>query len=196
MGMQLTPVTLEGEHVRLEPLRQEHIGALLEVGLEPRIWQFTSIVVRSEEDMRKYVETALEWQHAGTAVPFVTMTRDGRRVVGSTRFANIDKENRRAEIGWTWLNPRYWRTAINTEAKYLMLRHAFEEWKCIRVELKTSAKNERSRAAIARIGGTEEGTLRRHMINYDGSYRDSVYFSIIDDEWPRVKKKLEERLGR
>jgi RimJ/RimL family protein N-acetyltransferase len=125
----------------------------------------------------------------------VTTERATGRVIGSTRFANIDWEHRRAEIGWTWLNPRWWRTPINTEAKYLMLRHAFEEWKCIRVELKTAAKNARSRAAIARIGGKEEGTLRHHMIQPDGSYRDSVYFSILDDEWPDVKQRLEARLA-
>ena len=196
--MDVAPTTLEGNHVRLEPLKPQHADALLEVALDPRIWQFTTVMVRSTADMQKYIETALDWQKAGTAVPFVTMARDGGRprVVGSTRFANIDKENRRAEIGWTWITPQYWRTVINTEAKYLMLRHAFETWKCIRVELKTSAKNERSRAAIARIGGKEEGTLRHHMINADGSYRDSVYFSILDDEWPEVKRRLEERLAQ
>ena len=193
--MQLSAITLEGRHVRLEPLRPHHVEALLSAALEPRIWQFTSSVIRNAADMQKYVETALDWHQAGTAVPFVTMTRDGHKVIGSTRFGNIDRDNKRAEIGWTWLNPEYWRTAINTEAKYLMLRHAFEDWKCIRVELKTAAKNERSRAAIKRIGAIEEGTLRKHMIQPDGSYRDSVYFSILDDEWPQVKQRLEERLA-
>ena len=122
--------------------------------------------------------------------------RSSGRAIGSTRFGNIEPTHRRIEIGWTWIGRPWQRTVINTEAKYLMLRHAFEEWKCIRVELKTNAKNVRSRAAIARIGGKEEGTLRRHMINADGSYRDSVYFSILDDEWPNVKARLEERLGR
>jgi len=196
--MDLAPITLQGDHVRLEPLKPQHADSLLEAARDPRIWQFTTALVLNAADMRKYIETALDWQKAGTAVPFVTIARDaaGDRVVGSTRFANIDKENRRAEIGWTWITPSYWRTVINTEAKYLMLRHAFEAWKCIRVELKTNAKNERSRAAIARIGGKEEGILRHHMINADGTYRDSVYFSILDDEWPDVKRRLEERLAR
>jgi RimJ/RimL family protein N-acetyltransferase len=124
------------------------------------------------------------------------MERGTHKIVGSTRFANIEREHRRAEIGWTWLNPAYWRTAMNTEAKYLMLRHAFEQWKCVRVELKTHAKNTRSRTAIARLGAKEEGTLRHHMIQPDGSYRDSVYYSILDEEWPAVKKRLEERLAK
>ena len=114
--------------------------------------------------------------------------------IGSTRFANIDWPNKRAEIGWTWLNPKWWRTAMNTEAKYLMMRHAFEEWKLMRVELKTGHKNIRSQKAIERVGGVREGTLRKHMFQPDGSIRDSVYFSILDDEWPSVKRKLEKML--
>lgn len=192
--MQLASVTLEGRHVRLEPLKAHHVDALVKAASDPKIWEFTSAVARTTAEMQKYVETALDWQQAGTAMPFVTMEKSGHQVIGSTRFANIDVTNRRAEIGWTWLDPRWWRTAINTEAKYLMLRHAFEEWKCIRVEFKTAAKNQRSRLAILRIGAKEEGILRRHMIQPDGSYRDSVYFSILDDEWPQVKRQLEERL--
>jgi RimJ/RimL family protein N-acetyltransferase len=194
--MQLAAITLEGKHVRLEPLKAHHVEPLLKAAADQKIWQFTSTVVRTTVDMQKYVEMALDWQNAGTAVPFVTMERGSHRVIGSTRFANIDRDHRRAEIGWTWLSPEYWRTAVNTEAKYLMLRHAFEQWNCIRVELKTNAKNARSRAAILRIGATEEGTLRHHMIQPDGSYRDSVYYSILDEEWPQVKKRLEERLAR
>ena len=194
--MQLAPITLEGRHVRLEPLESRHADALVDVGLDPRIWEFTSSRLRSADDVRKYIETALDWQRAGTAMPFVTMDRATRQVIGSTRFENIHVANRRAEIGWTWLNPRWWRTAINTEAKYLMLRHAFEEWGCIRVEFKAAATNRRSRDAILRLGATEEGVLRRHMIAADGSYRDSVYFSIIHSEWPQVKASLEEKLSR
>jgi RimJ/RimL family protein N-acetyltransferase len=194
--MQLAAITLEGQHVRLEPLKAHHVEPLLKAARDPRIWEFTSNIISTAADMQKYVETALDWQNAGTAVPFVTMERASHRVIGSTRFANIDRDHRRAEIGWTWLNPEYWRTAINTEAKYLMLRHAFEQWKCIRVELKTAAKNARSRAAILRLGAKEEGTLRHHMIQPDGSYRDSVYFSVLDEEWPAVRKGLEERLAK
>jgi N-acetyltransferase len=194
--MQLAAITLEGRHVRLEPLKAHHVEPLLKAAADPRIWEFTTVVMRTPADMQKYVETALDWQNAGTAVPFVTMERGSHRVIGSTRFANIDRDHRRAEIGWTWLNPEYWRTAMNSEAKYLMLRHAFEQWKCARVELKTHAKNARSRAAILRLGATEEGTLRHHMIQPDGSFRDSVYYSILAEEWPAVKKRLEERLAK
>ena len=181
--------------MRLVPLTEGHFDALLQASKDPKIWEFTSAVIRGEDELRQYIKTALAWQRAGTAVPFVTTDAATGTAIGSTRFANIDQENRRAEIGWTWLNPRWWRTAVNTEAKYLMLRHAFEKWQCIRVELKTAAKNLRSRAAIARLGAKEEGILRHHMIQPDGSYRDSVYFSILAEEWPEVKAKLEARLN-
>jgi N-acetyltransferase len=132
----------------------------------------------------------------GSALPFATVERATNTVVGSTRYGNIVPQHRRAEIGWTWIAPRWQRTAVNTEAKYLMLRHAFDVMACRRVELKTSALNARSRAAMLRIGATEEGTLRRHMVQPDGSARDSVYFSVIDEEWPAVRERLEEMLRR
>ena len=188
------PITLQGRYVRLEPLEPRHADALVEVALDPLIWEFTSSRLRDADEVRTYVQTALDWQRAGASLPFVTIDRATDQVIGSTRFENIHVANRRAEIGWSWLNPRWWRTAINTEAKYLMLRHAFEEWRCIRVEFKAAACNRRSRDAIRRLGATEEAVLRRHMIAADGSYRDSVYF-ILDDEWPGVKWRLEERLA-
>src|SRR5688500_2762100 len=178
--MDLTPVTLEGRYVRLEPLRLSHIPALNAAANDARIWEFTSAVARTPLEMQQYVDTALDWQQAGTAVPFATMTKDAREVIGSTRFANIDVINRRAEIGWTWINPKWWRTAVNTEAKLLMLQHAFERWKCVRVELKTGTKNQRSRDAINRLGAKEEGILRRHILQPDGAWRDTVYFSILE----------------
>jgi RimJ/RimL family protein N-acetyltransferase len=141
--------------------------------------------------MRRYVETALTEQRAGTALPFATVERASNTVVGSTRFANAVHEHRRVEIGWTWISPRWQRTGVNTEAKYLMLRHAFDVLGCQRVELKTNALNARSRAAMRRIGAKEEGTLRSHMIQPDGSVRDSVYFSVIDREWTQVKGHIE-----
>jgi RimJ/RimL family protein N-acetyltransferase len=193
--MQVASVTLDGSHVRLEPLEPHHADALLSVALDPRIWEFTTVMLRNADDVRTYIEAALAWQRVGAAVPFVTIDRATDQVIGSTRFENINAANRRTEIGWSWLNPKWWRTAINTEAKYLMLRHAFEEWKCIRVEFKAAANNRRSRNAILRLGAKEEGVLRRHLIQADGSYRDSVYFSILDDEWPEVKRRLEERLA-
>ena len=193
--MDLSPVTLTGPRVRLEPLTLDHLDALCAVGIDEEIWRYTTARVRNSDDMRRYIETALQCQRDGTAVPFATADRASGRVVGTTRFANIVKEHRRAEIGWTWIARDFQRTYVNTEAKYLMLRLAFEEWKYLRVELKTSSRNARSRAAILRLGAVEEGTLRKHMINADGSSRDSVYFSITDDEWPAVRARMENMMN-
>ena len=184
------PPVLQGPRIRLEPLSLEHLGGLCAAGLEPELWRLTSNRVDDADAMRRYVETALAWQRAGTSVPFATIDQATGEVVGSTRFANIAPEHRRAEIGWTWLARRWQRTHANTEAKYLMLEHAFERWQLARVEFKTSALNQASRAAIARLGAVEEGTLRRHMVNPDGSSRDTVYFSIIAEEWDAVKRRL------
>jgi RimJ/RimL family protein N-acetyltransferase len=145
--------------------------------------------------MRTYIETALAWQAAGTALPFATIERATGRAIGSTRFGNIDRDNRHVEIGWTWLGKKWQRTAANTEAKYLMLRHAFETWRCLRVEFKTDSLNERSRAALLRIGAKEEGIFRNHVISWTGRVRHSVYYSIIDSEWPAVKAQLQDKLG-
>lgn len=194
--MAVEPCVLEGAHVRLEPLSLDHLGVLTEIGLDPNIWRWTLAQNRTPEDMRRYVETALAEQRAGQSLPFATVERSSGCIVGSTRFASIEPAHRRVEIGWTWIAPPWQRTAVNTEAKFLMLRHAFEVWRCMRVELKTSSKNERSRRAILRIGATEEGTLRKHLLNADGTTRDSVYFSITDDEWPTVKRRLEAMMGR
>jgi RimJ/RimL family protein N-acetyltransferase len=141
--------------------------------------------------MERYVAQALAEQREGTALPFATVLRASGQVIGSTRFHSATPAHRRVEIGWTWLGPSWQRTGANTEAKYLMLRLAFEQWACLRVEFKTSALNQRSRAALRRIGAVEEGVLRSHMINEDGTVRDSVYFSILLHEWPTVKLRLE-----
>jgi RimJ/RimL family protein N-acetyltransferase len=187
-------VRLDGEHVRLEPLSLEHLDGLCAVGLDPDLWQWTAGRVDTRDEMRRYVENALERAAEGTAIPFATIERREGRVIGSTRFGSIAWEHRRVEIGWTWIARAWQRTAINTEAKYLMLRHAFETMGCVRVELKTDALNARSRAAILRIGATEEGVLRQHMITTGDRLRDTVYFSIIDGEWPRVRAHLESLL--
>ena len=194
--MNIQPVTLEGRHVRLEPLRADHLEALCAVGLDESIWRWFPIPVHTSEDMRAFISRALEWQGASTALPFATIDRASGTVVGSTRFAAIDRVHRHVEIGWTWIAPRWQRTAINTEAKYLMLQHAFETWDCIRVELKTDSLNERSRAAIARIGAKEEGTFRNHMITSTGRLRHSVYFSIIQEDWPAARGRLETMLRK
>jgi RimJ/RimL family protein N-acetyltransferase len=194
--MQIEPVTLAGRHVRLEPLTLAHVDPLLEIGLDEELWRWTGTQVRTRGDMQAYVEEALDAQTQGIAVPFATVDLASTGVVGSSRFANVDRVHRRAEIGWTWVAAPWQRTAVNTEAKYLMFRHAFEVWGCIRVELKTDALNSRSRAAILRIGAKEEGTFRNHMIVHGGRIRDTVYFSLLDREWPEVKRQLEERLSR
>jgi N-acetyltransferase len=193
--VKIEPVTLRGQHVRLEPLTVGHVDALCEVGLDEQLWRWTTVRMSTPDDILQYVNTALEWQKAGTALPFVTVLEAEQRVVGSTRFANIDVPNRRAEIGWTWVARPWQRSVVNTQAKYLMLRHAFETLGCIRVEFKTDRLNETSRKAIARLGATEEGTLRSHMIVDTGRIRDSVYFSIIEREWPGVKGRLETRMA-
>jgi len=145
--------------------------------------------------MAERIEELLAAEAAGSDLPLVTVERASGTVVGSTRFMNIDAANRRVEIGGTWIAPAWQRTALNTEAKYLMLRHAFETWQCVRVEFKTDALNTQSRKAILRIGAKEEGTLRRHLLTWSGRYRDTVYFSILDDEWPAVKANLERMMG-
>ena len=188
--MIVEPVVLEGKVVRLEPMWEEHLDALTEVGLEESLWRWVPTACETREDMAKYVRLALADQERGFALPFVTIERASGTVIGSTRFANLDTANLHAEIGWTWINPKWQRSAVNTEAKFLMLRHAFETWKCIRVELKTDALNEKSRNAILRIGSTEEGIFRRHVICASGRVRDTVYFSIIDSEWPEVKERI------
>ena len=193
--MKVEPVVLGGEVVRLEPMAMVHLDGLWEAGRDESLWRLIPTNVASIDDMRKYMETALADRDRGVALPFVTVERASGKVIGSTRFGNIDAANLRAEIGWTWITPAFQRSAVNTEAKLLMLTHAFETWKCIRVELKTDALNERSRAAIKRIGATEEGIFRNHMITDSGRFRDSVYFSIIDTEWPAVKENLVSKLS-
>jgi RimJ/RimL family protein N-acetyltransferase len=188
------PVTLEGQFIRLEPLSLEHHVQLCAVGLDEELWRWIPQAVRTPEEMRAYIKTALEWQAAGSALPFATIERATGRAIGSTRFANIDRGNRHVEIGWTWLGKQWQRTVANTEAKYLMLRHAFETWGCLRVEFKTDSLNERSRAALLRLGAKEEGIFRNHVITWTGRIRHSVYYSIIDSEWPAVKAQLQQKL--
>ena len=194
--MQVVPLTLEGRHIRLEPMALDHLDALCEIGLEEEIWRWIPYQVRTREEMLGFIRTALEWQAAGTALPFATVERNTGRVVGSTRYMNIDKPNRHVEIGGTWIGRPWQRTVVNTEAKYLMLLHAFEQLGCLRVELKTDALNERSRKAILRIGAKQEGIFRSHVVCSNGRIRDSVYFSIIAPEWPEVKAALESKLAR
>jgi N-acetyltransferase len=196
MTMDIHPITLQGRAVRLEPLSLSHHAQLCEAGLDFELWHWTTQNVRTPQDMRAYVEQALAEQAQGTSLPFATIDQASGKAIGSTRYLNIDVSNLRVEIGATWLAKNWQRTAANTEAKYLMLRHAFEKFGCIRVELKTDSLNQRSREAILRLGAKEEGTLRNHMLTWTGRIRHTVYFSIIDSEWPEVKARLEGLMAR
>jgi len=194
-AMKLEPISLSGRRARLEPLCVGHVEALSRVGLAPEIWRWNPRPpLRTREDMASYVVEALTQQASGRALPFAPVECASGRVVGSTRFHTLEPEQPRIEIGYSWIAPPWQRTGINTEAKYLMLRHAFEAMGCIRVELKTDALNARSRAAILRIGAKEEGTLRHHMVTASGRLRDSVYFGIVACEWPSLRARLEQRL--
>jgi RimJ/RimL family protein N-acetyltransferase len=194
--MEPQPITLRGRHVRLEPLSMDHHAALCDVALDESLWQWTTTALRTRDDVAAYVRSALEERAAGLAVPFATVDESSGRVVGSTRFGNMSRADRRVEIGWTFVAPPWQRTPVNTEAKYLMLAHAFETWDCLRVEFKTDALNERSRRAILRLGATEEGTLRSHMVTHTGRVRDTVYYSMVKSEWPDVKSRLSAMLAR
>lgn len=187
------PLTLEGAVVRLEPVRREHAQEFWEVAKNDLddIFRWIPYSMKTPEDFERLIDKAFDEQARGESVVFATVERSSGRAVGSTRFMNIDRVNRRVEIGSTWIAPAWQRTPVNTEAKYLMLRHAFEVWGCMRVELKTDALNQKSRNAILRIGAKEEGTLRRHLLTWSGRVRDTVYFSILDHEWGEVKTRLE-----
>ena len=193
--MIVKPETLEGRHVRLEPLAMAHLAGLAKVGLDEELWRWIPTAVRTKEEMAAYIETALKEQERGVSLPFAQVEKATERAIGSTRYGNIDRTHHRVEIGWTWVGREWQRTAVNTEAKFLLLRHAFETLGCIRVELKTDSLNEKSRAAILRIGAREEGIFRNHMITASGRIRHSAYYSIVDAEWPAVKARLESMLN-
>jgi RimJ/RimL family protein N-acetyltransferase len=191
--MNVQPITLEGRWVRLEPLAERHVLDLAEAAQDDDIWSYMPAVLKTEEQMRDWIAAAQAQQATGTQLPFAIVDRAADRAIGSTRYLNITPNDRGLEIGWTWLARPAWRTAVNTECKYLLLRHAFESLGCIRVQLKTDKRNERSRRAIERIGGRFEGILRNHMLLHYG-IRDSAFYSIIEAEWPGVKERLVSRL--
>lgn len=188
--MEVRPVTLEGKRVRLEPMRSDHLDALTQAGAFEELWKWTRTYAHTPESMKEYVDEALSDAAKGAALPFVTIDKETAKVIGSTRFANFDIPNRHVEIGWTWITPTYQRTYVNSEAKYLMLTHAFEVWKCARVELKTDVLNTKSRSAMLRMGATEEGALRKHVLAYNDRWRDTIYYSVLDTEWREVKARL------
>ena len=190
----VSTVTLTGRHVRLEPMTEAHIPALAEIGAGQDFWHFMLYgEMRTDADMRGWVTDILNRKGD---LPFVAVHLASGRVAGATRFLNVVPKDRGLEIGGTWYGPEFQRTAVNTECKYLLLRHAFETLGAIRVQLKTDSRNVRSQKAIERIGGVKEGVLRNHMILPDGYIRHSVFYSIVDSEWPAVKTKLEAILSR
>ncbi len=193
----IQPLILQGKHVRLEPLSEAHIPGLTKVGAGRDFWDFMLYGdIKTEADMRNWVLDIMERAKKRTDLPFAVIHLESGRAAGATRYLNIMPKDRGLEIGGTWYGLDFQRTAVNTECKYLLLKHAFEELKCIRVQLKTDSRNERSQKAIERIGAKKEGVLRNHMILPDGRYRDSVFYSILDTEWNGVKIRLEEMLGR
>jgi len=195
--MEVRPIILQGKHVRLEPMTEAHIPALAKIGINQPFWDFMVYGnINSEEDMRGWVLDILSRAENGTDLPFVAIHLAAGRVAGATRYLNIMPKDRGLEIGGTWYGLEFQRTPVNTECKYLLLKHAFETLGCIRVQLKTDLRNERSQKAIERIGAVKEGVLRNHMILPDGRYRHSVFYSILDTEWDGVKKMLEEMMER
>jgi len=195
--LEVKPVTLIGRHVCLEPMTEAHVPRLTEIGAGQTFWDFMLYGnIESEEDMRNWVRDILSRAEKGTDLPFVAIQLASGRVAGATRYLNIMPKDRGLEIGGTWYGTEFQRTPVNTECKYLLLKHAFETLGCIRVQLKTDSRNERSQKAIERIGAKKEGVLRNHMILPDGRFRHSVFYSILDTEWTDVKQRLEEMMNQ
>lgn len=192
--MDASPITLDGKHVRLEPLTLAHAEPLVAAARDGELWNTTVTVIPDHNSIAGYIEAALAGQSLGKELPFVIVNKSSNQVVGTTRFYEMRPVDRAAAIGYTWLAKSAQRTPINTEAKLLLLTHAFEVWRCVRVELITDVLNEQSRAAILRLGAKQEGILRKHLILHSGRSRDSVVFSIIDSEWPEVKALLTVKL--
>jgi N-acetyltransferase len=191
----LGPITLKGNHIRLEPMRPPHAAALLDAGRSPQIWEWMPSRPTAAEAMDGWLAAALQAEGQGREYPFVVVRLVDERLIGSTRYLEVQEGDRTVEIGWTWYSAETWGGLVNPEAKYLLMRHAFEDWHAIRVALKTDIRNLRSQAAIKKLGAKYEGTLRNQRIRPDGSYRDTVLYSVIESEWPEAKRRLEERLG-
>jgi RimJ/RimL family protein N-acetyltransferase len=196
MRVEYLAARLEGSIVTLEPLRAEHAEELWQAAQAPEIWQWLAHIGGNHDYFEMWLEASLEAARAGREGPFTTRDANSGRAIGSSRYLNVRPADRVVEIGWTWLHPSAWRTGANVEAKLLMMRHAFETLECVRVEFKTDARNERSRAALAALPAQFEGILRNHMIVPDVGLRDSAYFSVIDSEWSEVEANLKRRLAR
>ena len=194
--MNITPVILEGTYVRLEPLAPAHAQDLFDSSRQPEIWEFLiAAPIGTLEEMRGWIDKAMKQMAAGTQIWFAIVRRTDNRAVGVTSYLNISHADRGLEIGGTWLSMEVWRTAINSECKYLLLCHAFETLGCIRVQLKTDERNLRSQRAIARLGAVKEGILRKYQVTHSGHQRNTVMFSIVDSEWPGVRVRLEGMLA-
>lgn len=195
--MNIQPVTLMGRYVRLEPLSLEHVPGLWQAGNEPEIWTYMPYgSLDSEDKMRGWVEGMLNRQARGNDLPFAIIHLESGQVAGASRYMTIERQNRSLEIGGTWYGKAYRRTAVNTESKYLLLKYAFEDLNCIRVQFRTDLRNERSQHAIERLGAVREAVFRKYSIMPDGHQRSSVFYSIIDEDWPQVKHRLESLLEK
>lgn len=192
--MNITPVKLVGKRVILLPMEIHHVEDLFNAGNSADIWAYMPVKIQTLEDMKRLVNKALQAKEQGTEFPFIIFDKTLGKIVGSTRFLDISTNDKSLEVGWTWLSPIVWRTKVNTECKYLLLKHCFEVLRANRVQIKTDGRNARSQKAIERIGAVKEGVLRQHRILPDGFVRDSVYYSVIDGEWMKVKDKLESML--
>ena len=187
--------TLHNEQVILKPMEKNDIEGIFEVATYPEIWPYLSITIESLNDTQKYVANALANKKSGVEFPFVIMDSKTKTIIGSTKFMDIDEKHSRLEIGFTWLTPAYWRTAVNTNCKYLLLQYCFEDLKLNRVQIKTDHENTRSQKAIERIGAHKEGVLRNHMIRKDGTIRNTVMYSVTNEDWSKVKLRLEEMMS-
>ncbi|HEY9364728.1 MAG TPA: GNAT family protein [Chitinophagaceae bacterium] len=185
-----TAIVLENKRARLEPLHKDHFDILKTIALDPSLWQFSSSKMNDEADLQQYINTAIEEKEKGISYPFIIYDVATGKAAGCTRYGNITPQHKRLEIGWTWYAVPFQRTGLNRACKFELLRFAFERLGCIRIELKTSSLNIKSQTAIEKIGATKEGVFRSHMINPDGSYRDTVYFSILQTEWPQIKQSI------
>lgn len=192
--MNIQPVALHGKHANLVPLTMNHLDELWEASNRTEVWTYMPTKVTSKSECKAFLETALRLQAEGTDLPFAVTLPGTGRVIGSTRFLNISKPNRHLEIGWTWYDPSAWRTGVNTECKYMLMKHSFEVLEAVRVQICVDARNERSNQAVLRLGATKEGVLRRHRVLSDGFIRDTCVYSVIDHDWPTVKARLEHLL--
>lgn len=190
----IQPITLTGDHALLEPLSLEHLQGIQEAVKDGELWKLWFTAVPSPEKAEEYIKTALDMRENAGAMPFVIREKSSNKIIGCTRYFNVDEVNQRLEIGYTWYSESYQRTAVNTECKFMLLKHAFETLEAIAVEFRTHWHNHKSRAAIARLGAKQDGVLRNHTKSANGVYRDTVVFSIINLEWPAVKQSLEFKL--